>query len=379
MRGTSTQRSALAGMAMLLCLAALAAFGVASKSSASTRAATAKSSSPSLSAALAAYSKLPTNLVVASALSRHPPKEKDVYLNNGVGIAQEIGTGLQAASSALNWSYSTLSVNQNNPATITSAMLEAINHGANAVFLTATPVAVYKPALSVAKQKGVAIIDIASGNPPTSGITALINNSSRNGTQFGAPMALAAIQAAAKAGTTANIVLVTSPIFQTILGSTVTGAQRAVAKYCPKCTFNVLNIAANDLFSGQTPANVVSYLQGHPNTNTILEASSLTDPGLTAALSGAGLSKIRIYGGAALQPQIAEIKAGTETGWVIVPFQLEGWMAVDAAARAFTKGNPKVYDTVSIPSFLMTKANVSKRSEFPANYQATFRRMWHVS
>jgi ribose transport system substrate-binding protein len=277
MRGISTQRSVLAGMAALLCLAVLAAFGLESKSSASTRAVTAKSSTSAIDAALAGYSVVPKSLVVSSTLSRRPPKEKDVYLNNGVGIAQEIGTGLQAASSALGWSYSTLSVNQNNPATITSAMLEAINHGANAVFLTATPVAIYKPALSVAKKKNVAIIDIASGNPPTSGITSLVDNSSRNGRQFGAPMALAAIQAAAKAGTTANIVLVTSPIFQTILGSTVTGAQRAVTKYCPKCTFSVLNIAANDLFGGQTPSDVVSYLQSHPNTNTILEASSLTD------------------------------------------------------------------------------------------------------
>jgi ABC-type sugar transport system substrate-binding protein len=379
MRGTSTQRGVLTGMVTLLCLAALAAFGFESKSSASTRATTAKSSSSTMAAALAAYSAVPKSLVVSSSLSHRPAKKTDVYLNNGVGIAQEIGSGIQAASSALGWSYSTLSVNQNNPATITSAMLEAINHGANAVMLTATPVAIYKPALAVAKKKGVAIIDIASGNPPTSGITSLVDNSSRNGTQFGAPIALAAIQAAAKAGTNANIVLVTSPIFQTILGSTVSGAQRAVTKYCPKCTFNVFNIAANDLFGGQTASDVVSYLQSHPDTNTILEASSLTDPGLTAALGGAGLSKIRVYGGAALQPQIAEIKAGTETGWVIVPFQLEGWMAVDAAARAFTSSNPKLYNAVSIPSYLMTKANASKPSEFPNNYEATFKRMWHVS
>ena len=385
-RSHAAATATLIGVAIVV---ALSGCGSTSSSSSTTAAAaTAPTASTATSAratqssaaasALAPYLTAPSKLVVTQPLKRRPPAEKAVFLSNGIEIAQQISAGMKAASAALGWQYSTLSVDQNNPATVASDTLTAVNNGANVVFVSATPVAVFKSALAVAKQHGVAVIDVASGNPPTPGITALVNNASRNGPLWGKQLALGALADAAQHKKTAKIVLVTSPIFATILGATDAAAKATVAKQCPSCSFDTLDIPPNDLFAGKAPASVVSYLQSHQDVNYILQDSSLTDPGLVPALKAAGLTGVGIFGVAPLKPQVGEVASGQEAGWVIDPLQVEGWMAVDAAARKFSGGDPAVYNTQAIPSYLLTKANATDPTEVPSDYTQQFKSMWHA-
>jgi len=345
--------------------------GTATNTAATTR-------SGSATAELAPSLKPPTALVVNKPLSRRPPVEKAVFLSNGIEIAQQIGQGMQAASQALGWRYSTLTVDQNNPATVASNMLSAINSGANVVFVSATPVAVFARVLPIARQHHTVIIDVASGNPPTNGITALVNNASQNGPVWGKMLALGALADAERRNVTAKILLVTSPVFATILGPTDTAAKSTVAQTCPNCSFATLDIPAGDLFSGKAPTDVVSYLQSHQSVNYILQDSSLTDQGLTAALKPLGLTSLRIFGVAPLQPQVDEVTSGQEAGWVVDPLQVEGWMAVDAAARSFTHDDPTLYNAQGIPSYLLTKANSPGPTEVPTDYQNQFKTIWHA-
>jgi ribose transport system substrate-binding protein len=381
MRIGSGRGFALAGLAAATI--GLAACGSSNSTSPSTDSAgtTASSSSQPRPAtkALQSYLKPPTVLLVSTPLSKRPPQGKNVvFLSNGIEIAQQIGAGMKAAADALGWNYKTLSVDQNNPATVTSSMLAAINGGADAVFVSATPSAVFKSALPVAKAKGTSVIDVASGNPPQ-GLTSLVNNAKNNGPVWGKVLALGALADAEKAHESAKMVLVTSPIFQTILGPTDAAAKATVSQVCPKCSFDVLPIAPNRLFTGNAPSDVVSYLQAHPDVKYVLQDSSLTDQGLVPALKGAGLSGIKIYGVAPLKPQVAGVQAGDEQGWVVDPLQVEGWMAVDAAARATTGDDPKVYDSQGIPSYLLTKANASDPVEVPADYANQFKKMWKLN
>jgi ABC-type sugar transport system substrate-binding protein len=325
------------------------------------------------------YMTPPTKLLVTQTLKRRPPVEKAVFLSNGIAITQELDSGAAAAAKALGWHYSTVSVNQNNPATIPSAMLSAINGGAKVVFESGTSDAVFKSALAVAKKKGTVVIDIASGNAPAPGITALVNNASQDGPEWGKMVGLGIVADAGRSRTAANVLLVTAPVFATILGSTDQAAKRAISSRCAKCSVSTLGISPSDLFAGKSPQDVISYLQSHPGINYILEDSSLTDPGLVDALKAAGMSKIKIFGVAPVAQQISEVKAGQEVGWVIDPFQVMGWMAVDAAARAVTGSDPALYNSVGMPSYLLTKANASDPTEVPTGYQQQFKEMWHLA
>lgn len=369
-----TPTSLTAAITIALSLAACGSSSNTSSTSASATGGAGTSGASAVSSALKPYLTPPQQLVVTKPLSRKPPVENAVFLSNGIAIAQQISAGMAAASAALGWHYSTLTVDQNNPATVASNMLSAINKGANVVFVSATPAPVFKAALAVARQKKVAVVDVASGNTPTPGITALVNNASQNGPVWGKILALGALQE----NPNAKIVLVTSPVFATILGATDQAAKATVAKYCSSCSFSTLEIPPSDLFSGKAPADIVSYLQSHQDTTDILQDSSLTDPGLTAALRAASLTSVKIFGVAPLTPQLQEVASGQEAGWVIDPLQVEGWMAVDAAARNFAGGNPTLYNKHGIPSYLLTKSNASNPAEVPANYQAQFKRLWSV-
>jgi ABC-type sugar transport system substrate-binding protein len=375
-RGT---RGLLAAAAIGLAAAGLSGCGGAAATNTGATSSGTKTTSNTSVQVTAPYQTPPTKLLVTKPLKRRPPVEKAVFLSNGIQITQELDSGAASAAKALGWHYSTLSVNQNNPATIPSAMLSAVNSGANVIFVSGTSVAVFKSALAAAKQKHVVVIDIASGNSPTPGITALVNNASQDGPEWGKMVGLGIVANAAKSHTTANVLLVTAPVFQTILGTTDTAAKQTISAQCPKCQVSTLGISPNDLFAGKAPQDIVSYLQTHPGINYILEDSSLTDAGLTDALKAAAMTNIKIFGVAPVQQQLSEVKSGQETGWVIDPLHVMGWMAVDAAARAVTGSDPTLYNSEGMPSYLLTRANASDPSEVPTDYQQQFKEMWHVA
>jgi ABC-type sugar transport system substrate-binding protein len=336
--------------------------------------------SADVTSALAPYLKPPTSLVVNTPLSKTPPKgKKVVLLSNGIEIVQETGKGIEAAAHALGWSYRTSTVDANNPATINSAMLAAIGQGADVVMLTATDVSIYANALAEARKRGTLIIDIASGNKPTDGITALVNNAAQNGPVWGKLVALGVLADAQKAGTEPKIAIVTAPVFDTILGPTNTAAKDTVSQYCSSCSVATVNISANDLFSGKASADIVSYLQRHPDVNYLALAASVVDEGLRPALQAAGLDKVKIFGVAPLGAQMKSLSDGQESGWVADPLNVMGWMAVDAAARAFTKDDPTVYNDVGIPSYLVTKDTAAGGYEVPTDYQNQFKKMWGLA
>ena len=329
---------------------------------------------------LAPFLKPPTSLVVDTPLSKTPPQgKKVVLLSNGIEIVQETGAGIKAAAQALGWSYSTLTYDQNNPATINSSMLAAIGKGADVVMLTATDVSIYSNALAEARKRGTVIIDISSGNKATDGVTALVNNANQNGPVWGRIGALGILADAAKAGTKPEIGIVTTPVFQTILGPTEKAAGETVKASCPSCSVDSIPVPPNDLFSGKTPADVVSYLQRHPQVNYLLLGASIFDEGLQPALKAAGLDKVKIFGVAPLAGQLKSVAGGQEGGWVADPLNVLGWMAVDAAARSFSGDDPTVYNKAGIPTFLITKDTAGTGLQVPVDYQDQFKKMWGLT
>jgi ribose transport system substrate-binding protein len=335
--------------------------------------------SPKVQSELAPYLKPATSLTVNTPLTKTPPKgKKVVMLSNGIDVTQLTAAGIKAASKALGWSFSTISVDANNPTTTNSAMLEAVAQGANVVILTATDVSIYSQALAVARQHGTVVIDMASGNKPTPGITALVNNATHTPI-WGKIAALGILADAQKAGTDANVAIVTAPVFNTILGPANTAVEKTVKANCTSCTVGTIPISATDLFSGKTPPDVVSYLQTHPNVNYLMLGFAGFDDGLRPALQAAGFGKVKIFGIAPVQTQLTSVIAGQEGGWVSDPLAISGWMAVDAAARSFTGDDPSVYDKVGIATFLITKKTAGLGPEVPVDYQAQFKKMWGLT
>jgi ABC-type sugar transport system substrate-binding protein len=302
-----------------------------------------------------------------------------VFLSSGTTPAQLLSKGLASASSALHWNYSATTFNQANPATLISAFQSAIQGGANVVVVQATSSAEYQQLLPMAQSKGVLVIDQASSNSPTPGITALIDNGAANGKSWG--NALAAETLANSGGKPVHAAVVTAPIFGTISDAVSNGYAQALHKKCPQCTSATIPIPAGDIFTGQASKDIISYLQTHPNTGDVVFITSLLDVGARAALNQAGFNSVKIFGNNALAPNVAEIKNGQAVAWLDQPLEVDGWMSMDAAARAMTGGNPGLYYSRPEPTWLLTnKTHFTGNTlpEVPFNYQSQFKKMWKI-
>jgi ABC-type sugar transport system substrate-binding protein len=358
-----------------------AASGTSGSSAAAT---TSAASATKAQAALAPYLKAPTALTVTTPLSARPPTGKTVYfLSDGIPISQQISTGIQGASAVLGWNSKVITWNPSNPASINSAMLTAVNAGADAIVFPATDAAALSGGLAAAAQKGVIVIGDATGNPAgTAGITAEVNSALTAGVTWGKLIGLGIAADAEKAGQTAHVVNVTAPVYATVLKPTDDSEAATLKTYCAQCTFNTLDISAQDLFAGKTPQLVVSYLQSHPDTTAIsVRATGLLQPGLTTALKAAGMSKIKVYGDVPLAPQLAELKAGTAAGYAVDPLAVTGWMCVDAIARQLVDKDGAVYTTADTPQWWLTQSTDFDPSAvplIPLDYEAQFKKMWDI-
>ncbi|MDQ1655257.1 MAG: ribose transport system substrate-binding protein, partial [Cryptosporangiaceae bacterium] len=333
--------------------------------------------------ALAPFLQPPTTLPVSKPLSQTPPKGKQVYfLSDGIGLSQSIYSGVEAAAKELGWTAHVQTWEAANPATLNSAMLSAVNAGADAVAFVAMDAAALTEGLKAAQDKHVIVVGAATGNKPgTAGISAEVYSALVAGVTRGKMIGLGISAAAEKSGKAAHVVNVTAPVYSSVLKPTDDGEAATIKEYCASCTFANLNISAPDLFAGKVPQLVVSYLQAHPDTNTIsIRAAGLMQNGLVAALKSAGLTGLPIYGDSPLAAQIGELQKGDATGYTGNPLVVQGWQIVDAMAREVVDGSGDVYSSADAPEWWLTTDTkvTSAQPEFPAGYEAQFKKLWKL-
>jgi len=336
--------------------------------------------------ALAAYLEAATKLTVTAPLSSAPPTGKSVYfLSDGSPIASQIAAGIQAASKRLAWHAKVLTYDVANPASANSAMLSAVNEGADAVVFPALDAVAISEGLKAAARRKVVVIGDATGNPPgTPGITAEVNSARTAGQTWGKLVGLGISADAEKSGAPAKVVEMTAPAYASILKPIDDSVKETLGAYCEGCRYDQLDIAAQDLFAGKGPQLLVSYLQSHPDTTAVsIPAAGIMQPGVTAALASAGLNKVKVYGAAPLDAQIKELQAdGPVSGYAVDPLAVTGWMCVDTIVRQFVDGSASVYNNANTPQWWITKKTKlvgATAPQIPTDYQQAFTKMWGLS
>src|ERR1700712_604734 len=184
-----------------------------SGTSASTAPATSGTSGNSAQTALAPYLTPATQLPVTTPLSAKPPTGKSVYfLSDGTPIRQDISTGISSATDVLGWKTTVLTYDISNPVSINSAMLSAVNAGADAIVFAAVDAAAITEGLKAAQDKGIIVIGDATGNAlGTAGITAEVNSAGTAGADWGKLIGLGIAADSERSGQAAHVVEVTAP------------------------------------------------------------------------------------------------------------------------------------------------------------------------
>lgn len=381
---TSVSIAALAVVAVSACSSA-ASSGANAGQSASTSAGTnSNGTSSPLQAGLAAYEKEPASIGPAPKLTKAPPAGMTfVQISNGAGYDQSTTKGLAAATATVGWHLKTLQANLTDPSTTLSALITAINSGANFVQVGATPMAVWQSAIPLARAHHTVIIDTAgSENPRTQpapdGVIYLQNGVTLQ-TLTGKVIMDVAL---ADAGTSAKASFVTTEVPQ--LGAEATAftasARAEMHSKCPSCQLGTVQIPFGDILAGKGAQDVIAYLQTHPGTKYVLIAQGQAVTGLARAVQAAGLPAVKIYGSLPGPDELQGLSTGDYQAWLQTPLEVFGWESIDVSLR-YAIGD-KTYAWAPT-LWLLTKNNINQVSNltdpnFPGDFESQFKALWGV-
>lgn len=369
-------------IATLLVLPALllAACGASDSAGSSTPSTSTKADATALTTEAAKYAVQPSSLPDLPALTKTPPAGKKIFfVNSGNGSEQLINAGIVPLAKKLGWDYKSITWSIDNPASANSAVLSAINSGADGVILVGVPIAVLKTSLAAAKAKNVPVVVVAATDTvkDSPGVSH-VGNIPVSAAEWTRVAALTTLADAAKRGVDAKVLIVSTsgaPVFSILSKDTAA----SIKKQCPSCTANVLDVPIADFAAGKAPSATVSYLQAHPDITHVLVVAF---PGaMRQALDSAGFTKVQVGGMASTLPGNAGAVSGDFFFWLDTPNGYLGAEALDSLARSFTGGDPGVHNNEPVPPWVITKgADVPANAlpEFPTGYGASFTKLWNV-
>jgi ribose transport system substrate-binding protein len=374
----------LAGLAMAACSSGSGTGSATGGTSAGSKSQAVSYNTQALANILAPVVNEPTSVGVTTPLSKAAPKGiKVVGLDDGIVDENLYYGGMAAAAKALGWSFSTQSIDDSNPQTVISGATSAINAGAKAVVMVSELQATINKILPIANAHHAVVLDTISSNAAHPGQILGSTETHEFATQ-GQYVIAAILKQAAATGQVAHIGETFIPQFATGLLPEENGAKQVLAKYCPKCTMDRINVSYEDVTSGAYVQDIASYLQTHPNINFLFATNAFFVTGLVPALQQAGIKVPFIVGTEPTAVNFSALKQGLNQEWFYVPQTVLGWVWTDELARYFTGGNYNIWNTTAYdPQWLMNKTNVASVADVnsldpPTGYQAQFEKLWHI-
>jgi ribose transport system substrate-binding protein len=321
----------------------------------------------------------PTSINQKTPLPGPAPSGKSVvYISNGLAATERIGVGVHEAAIALKWQYSELSFDSANPATLQSALMNALAKKPSAVVVTANPQTQFGTSTIAAYQAAHIPLVLGSIAPVTLGAPI-----------YGTPAGATSEQSVGKA--LADWFIADSngqgsAILENYTSAPVLNVFRdaflaEVKAQCASCATKVVSVTQSDVASGGLIPKVIAAARQNPSDKYLFFDNGQFADGILAALSSAGISGMKI-GGRSIDPYGASaLAAGTEQVWTGQSYYLEGEGLVDAALRIIETGKNTSGDDV-IPLQLLTKANVGELNggQFnePSDSLEQYEKLWQV-
>jgi ABC-type sugar transport system substrate-binding protein len=262
---------------------------------------------------------------------------------------------------------------------------DALNGGAQALFLIAITPSAVQSALAPALAKKMPVLCLDCGAPTDPGQLPGVTDVEDSTTLAGQ---LQAAYVTVQSGGHGKVALFNDPEYPNVTDR-FNAAVAALKVYCPDCTVTTSSITLAQVLAPGVPA-FVGYMTAHPKgTMGYVIAPYDGASGLwSTAAAQAGRTEIKFVGYAALPPFYGYISAGTPVGAaasVVIPVPYYGWAGVDLAARIFN--NMPTWSAINLPDTLVTQANGSTFATFakanggvagftPANFEANFEKLW---
>ncbi|WP_460606869.1 substrate-binding domain-containing protein [Jatrophihabitans fulvus] len=285
--------------------------------------------------------------------------------------------GYKAATKAIGWNYKELSFKSSDPATLVSAMKQALDFKPVAVSFSGLPRAVYQSVIPEYRKAGVKMVTMYEG--PTTYDDVLIGQvgGQKDVQEYGRIIGNWVV---ADSNGKANILLQEVNDFP-ILKDYVTGFKEAVEKNCGSgCKITELNNTIAQL-GGQVVPAVVAALQKDRSINYVSTVNGPFLTGLPAALKAAGITNVKICGESGDTTNLTNVKNGTESAYTGLALNQASFAAMDMVLRdmqglPFDKegngGSPKQLLTKDVDFKISTSYDV------PSDYESQFKKLWLV-
>lgn len=287
-----------------------------------------------------------------------------------------ISDGAIEAAKAIGWKTQYLQYKTVDGSTLTSAMKQALQYNPIAVSPIGFSQTVWDGLQPAYKKAGVPIVPIAVGDTQPSDV---VTQGSSSQVDYAAGGALMANWFTADSNATGKALVMDVPAFA-VLKAYGDGFKSTVKKVCTACSISSLNIAPAQLATNGVVPAIVSALQKDPSVKYLIATDGAFVASLPAALKAAGITGVKIAGGAADINNTQALVSGTEAAWTLEPTDQFGWVAVDIAARKLLGMDIPEADG-GRPQMLATPQNVGTPTNFlaaPKDYRDQYKKLWGV-
>lgn len=320
----------------------------------------------------------PTEIGVTEPLKSKPPAGKTVvWLNCDFSQCQLTQESMEDAAKAIGWNFKSVAYKSADPATLVAAFKQALQYDPSGVALSGVNSAAWPSVIPEYEKAGVPIVEGLAG--PQELNNALVANL-WNEEDLAEDARIIANWVTADSGGEASSVVMGVPDFP-ILGGFASAFGEALKEACKACESETVDATIEQIGS-PTEANglLVSAVQKNPDIEYVITSDGALNPGLGAALSGAGIEGKPIAGALGTEINQTEIQAGEANAFTGQNFDYYGWLLLDAILR-HEQGIEIAPGNGGMPHQLFTEDNIEAPSEnmaAPVNFEEEFETLWQV-
>lgn len=325
------------------------------------------------------YQQEPTEIRIDVPLEAAPEGGKTfVYMKCDVGQCAVIGTGAKEAAEAAGWKYEERSYKSADPATLITAMQEALRLNPAAVAVTGLPRAVWESAATAYKEAGVPVIVgyIGGGNNVADPIIGEVGGDA-DVTEYGEMIGNWFIADSDAKGKAVLLSVNDFPVLKTFSDS----FKATVEAGCADCAVTEVNATIPQVFGGQTVPPLISAIQKDPSINYVITSNMPFISGITGQLSAAGLQdRVKIAGESADVEGLQLLENGTYHASTGLALHYTGWLMMDMALR-HEAGMEIPADGGGLPKQLLTPEvdfEIQESYDKPADFREQFKALWKV-
>jgi ribose transport system substrate-binding protein len=305
-------------------------------------------------ALLAEQTENPSSVGPDTPLAQPPePAKQIINLTIPFPTAKRQSDAMVQAADILGWEYTAIDAGTT-PSAAVSAFEAALAREPDAITYGGYPNGLLAEQLRKAKSLGVAVVSNFTGEGTTEGLLAEIGGVD----QLAVYGKMASAYVASKAPEGSSVVTVSVSAYPIFEGY-IQGFEDGLSEWCPDCKNETLDQQPSDIGT-KMPANIVAYLQRHPDVKWVNLANGDFAQGLSGALATAGLKDVQIMGNIPSPANLANLEAGTEAAWVGHSPGILGWREMDVLARHFAGEDISAAAAAPLPTQIITRDNVAE-------------------